>query len=91
MTETTLSCYRVSMKTITLTTEAYERLSAWKVSPKDSFSRVVQRVVPARGTLASVQAAAESLPILSGKEAQTLSDALIGLNSWAIQGDPWTT
>lgn len=79
------------MKTISLTADAYERLCSWKESPRDSFSRVIQRVVPARGTLASVQAAMDSLPVLSPREAKALGEALKDLNSWSAQGDAWTT
>jgi predicted CopG family antitoxin len=39
------------MKTITLDEAAYERLKAWKLGPKDSFSSVVKRVMPVAGTL----------------------------------------
>jgi predicted CopG family antitoxin len=37
------------MKTITLTDQAYERLKSWK-SGRESFSDVVLRTVPKRGT-----------------------------------------
>lgn len=41
------------MKTITLDDVAYERLKAWKRSPRESFSSVVRRVVPEAGSLGS--------------------------------------
>jgi predicted CopG family antitoxin len=42
------------MKTITLDEEAYHRLKSWKNGTTDSFSSVVKRVIPARGTLGSL-------------------------------------
>ena len=50
------------MKTITLTDEAYVRLLAWKENQKDSFSKVVDRLVPRRGTLGAVLAVLHDLP-----------------------------
>lgn len=79
------------MKTITLTEEAYARLSTWKESPKDSFSKVVQRVVPSRGSLGGVMAAWENLPSLSEKQFEAIESGLRELNDWSKQEDPWTT
>lgn len=42
------------MKTITLDEEAYQRLKAWKSDTKDSFSKVVLRLVPPKGSLQGV-------------------------------------
>ena len=39
------------MKTITLDEVAYSRLNAWKRGSKDSFSKVIKRLVPEPGTL----------------------------------------
>lgn len=39
------------MKTITLDDDAYELLKMWKRTPRESFSAVVKKVVPAPGTL----------------------------------------
>ena len=39
------------MKTITLTDVAYQRLKDWKQGSQSSFSSVVLKVVPERGTL----------------------------------------
>jgi len=79
------------MKTITLTEEAYERLNAWKESQKDSFSKVVDRVVSARGSLKSVRAAWEELPPLSAKQMEAMEKGLSELRDWSKQRDPWTT
>ena len=78
------------MKTITLTEEAYARLNTWKESPKDSFSKVVERVVPARGSLSGVMAAWESLPPLSSKQFEAIENGLHELRDWSQQKDPWT-
>ncbi len=53
------------MKTISLSDEAYERLLAWKDSPKDSFSSVVLKTVPKRGTLADLGKEIDKLPPLT--------------------------
>ena len=67
------------MKTISLTDSAYQRLSSWKEGC--TFSEVVERMVPAKGTMASALAAAESMPNLSDKG----FDALEPKNgSWLI-------
>ena len=78
------------MKTITLTENAYERLLTWKDSPKDSFSKVVERVVPPRGSLKGVLAALEALPPLSDKQFAAIEKGLHDLKEWG-KGDPWTT
>jgi len=79
------------MKTITLTDEAYQRLIVWKESPKDSFSKVVERVVPARGNLQNVMSAWETLPPLSAKQFATIESGLHEVNDWSKQKDPWST
>jgi len=79
------------MKTITLTDSAYQRLIAWKETPRDSFSKVVERVVPPRGSLNSIKASWELLPTLSDAEAGTLQAELRAMNDWSVQQDPWTT
>ncbi|MEI8314446.1 MAG: antitoxin VapB family protein [Verrucomicrobiota bacterium] len=78
------------MKTITLTDEAYARLSTWKESPKDSFSKVVERVVPARGSLSSVMVTWENLSALSVKQFEVIESGLREVNDWSKQKDPWT-
>ncbi len=79
------------MKTITLTEEAYERLSVWKELTKDSFSKVIERVVPKRGTLGSVLDAVQKLSPLSSKEEKQLMDVCSSDREWKNQKDPWTT
>ena len=69
------------MKTITLTDEAYERLKAWK-DGKDSFSRVVLRVVPKRGTFGDLNESFKALPQLSEQQARILHET-IALNAEA--------
>ena len=91
MTRQRLLCDNLHMKTITLTEKAYHRLGAWKESPKDSFSKVVERVVPSRGALNSVMTAWESLPPLSKKQFDAIQTGLREFNDWGAQKDPWTT
>ena len=61
--------YTRSMKTITLNEAAYERLKAWKAG-EDSFSKVVLRMVPKRGTFADLEDAFQALPKLSTEHAR---------------------
>lgn len=79
------------MKTITLTDEAYERLLAWKETPKDSFSKVVDRIVPKRGTMGAVLGALHDLPPLSSRELDALETEAMANRGWKDQKDPWTT
>jgi predicted CopG family antitoxin len=62
------------MKTISLTDSAYQRLSSWKEGC--TFSEVVERMVPAKGTMASALAAAESMPNLSDMGFDALEKSL---------------
>jgi predicted CopG family antitoxin len=69
-----ISCVFVhtrKMKTITLTEAAYERLKAWKTG-RDSFSQVVLRVVPKRGTFGDLDEAFKALPVLSGERSRMM-------------------
>jgi predicted CopG family antitoxin len=79
------------MKTISLTDSAYYRLKTWKTSQRESFSQVVERLVPAKGTLGQIEAVAASLPRLTDDEAKTLDACLAEFKDWAAQRDPWTT
>jgi len=79
------------MKTITLTEEAYERLLAWKETPRDSFSKVVDRIVPRRGTLGAAVASLHELPDLPGSTLDNLEKEALANRRWKDQRDPWTT
>jgi predicted CopG family antitoxin len=62
------------MKTISLTESAYQRLRSWKEG--GTFSEVVERMVPAKGTIASALAAAESLPEMPDKAFDALEKSV---------------
>jgi predicted CopG family antitoxin len=62
------------MKTISLTDSAYQRLNSWKQGC--TFSEVIERMVPAKGTIASVLAVVESMPNLGDKEFEALEKSL---------------
>ncbi|MBT3374370.1 MAG: hypothetical protein HN742_17735 [Lentisphaerae bacterium] len=62
------------MKTISLTEEAYQRLLMWKETPRDSFSRVVLRIVPPKYSGAAVLEAAQSLPPLTEEQEMILRE-----------------
>jgi predicted CopG family antitoxin len=63
------------MKTITLSDAAYERLKAWKTG-RDSFSQVVLRVVPKRGTFADLNESFKALPALSQEQSRIISETI---------------
>ena len=73
------------MKTITLTQEAYERLKAWKME-KDSFSQVVLRTVPKRGTFGDLNESFKSLPSLSGEQSRIMQETLASVLSEQDEG-----
>ncbi|HVE51438.1 MAG TPA: antitoxin VapB family protein [Casimicrobiaceae bacterium] len=79
------------MKTITLTDEAYDRLAALKKSPRDSFSKVILRVVPKRGTGAQLLAGAAALPRLTEAQSKVIEDVVARNNDWKNWRDPWTS
>lgn len=79
------------MKTITLTEEAYERIASLKTSPKDSFSKVILRVVPKRGTAAQMLAGIARLPPLTDEQAQRMEELVARSNDWTNWRDPWTS
>ncbi|MCX6970104.1 MAG: hypothetical protein NTV93_08120 [Verrucomicrobia bacterium] len=63
-------CYTSHVKTISLTESAYQRLLSWKTG--GTFSEVVERMVPCKGTLGAVVEAAQSLPELSDADFEDL-------------------
>jgi len=77
------------MKTITLSENAYNRLLAWKMSSKDSFSSVVERVVPKRGTMGEALQKIKKLPELTDGELDKVENAARSNRSWKDQRDPW--
>ena len=79
------------MKTITLTDEAYERIAALKTSPKDSFSKVILRSVPKRGTAAQMLKAVAKLSPLTEKQAKLMQEVVAEHNDWKNWRDPWAT
>lgn len=81
--------HHVSMKTITLNDEAYERLKSWKSGESDSFSKVVLKVVPKKGTAADMEEAFERLKPLSNGEAKEVVAALDWANQWGTGRNVW--
>lgn len=76
------------MKTLTLTDEAYERLKDWKTGSNDSFSAVVLRTVPRRGTLAELVEGFRQLPPLTDQQAEVMAEAVAWANDWGNADDP---
>ena len=79
------------MKTITLTEEAYNRLVAWKESPKESFSKVVEKIVPKKGTLGSILETTRTLSKLTSEQEKLLAEGCSAARNWKDQKDPWTS
>ena len=79
------------MKTISLSDEAYQRLLVWKDAPRDSFSKVVLRVVPPKYSGDAVLEAAQALPPLTGKQERTIRETLAGGGDWGKVREPWNT
>jgi len=84
-------CIYDSMKTITLTDEAYQRLKDWKEVKGDSFSKVVLAVVPRRGTLEQMASEVGQLPDLSSEQARVMEQAAQWGRDPDKVEDPWTS
>ncbi len=70
------SVFCVWMKTIAVSEKAYTRLASWKKGRADTFSAVIERLVPPKGTLAAALEATEALPDLSAREFEALERAV---------------
>ena len=64
------------MKTISLSESAYTRLASWKSGRGDTFSAVIERLIPPKGTLNAALEAAGSLPALPSEEFESLEKAV---------------
>ena len=64
------------MKTIAVSERAYARLAAWKTGKQDTFSSVIERLIPPKGTMSAALEAAEALPDLPAKEFDALEEAV---------------
>lgn len=75
------------MKTIAVSEKAYERLAVWKKSGKDTFSKVIERMVPAKGTYDAVLEAAENLSDLTDEQVDSL-ETVVNEGRKTLD-DPW--
>ena len=64
------------MKTIAVSEKAYSRLASWKTGRADTFSAVIERLIPPKGTLGAALEAAASLPSLPARGFETLEKAV---------------
>jgi len=64
------------MKTIAVSEKAYTRLASWKAGRGDTFSAVIERLIPPKGTLPAALEAAASLPELPAREFKSLEKAV---------------
>ena len=79
------------MKTITLTDEAYTRLKEWKSRDSDSFSRVILRLIPDKGTLSQMLDDVQHLPALNEKQAKLMEESAAWGRDPRRHREPWTT
>lgn len=79
------------MKTISLTSEAYQRLKDWKEPHGDSFSKVVLRLVPERGTLGQMVVEIGQLPRLTKECAIVMEEAAKWGREPEAQEDRWNS
>jgi predicted CopG family antitoxin len=75
------------MKTITLSESAYARLKSWKTGHSDSFSSVVERLVPVQGTMGSVLQALDKLKTGTSAQDQKLEEFVSTRKGGG--SDPW--
>jgi predicted CopG family antitoxin len=79
------------MKTISLTDEADQKLKSWKTEPSESFSKVVLKAVPERGTAAKMEQGFKRLPTLTQKQSEAMGAALAWASDWPSCADLWAT
>lgn len=82
--------FRAVMKTITLSEEAYQRLKSWKTASSESFSKVVLKTVPKRGTAGDMDRAFDALPKLTPRQAAAIDAEAGWADDWRTCPDPWT-
>ncbi|HWY51302.1 MAG TPA: antitoxin VapB family protein [Chthoniobacterales bacterium] len=64
------------MKTIAVSEKAYTRLASWKTGREDTFSAVIERLIPPKGTLGAALEAVQSLPDLPAHDFASLEKAV---------------
>ncbi|MDL5053317.1 antitoxin VapB family protein [Oscillatoria laete-virens NRMC-F 0139] len=75
------------MKTISLTEEAYRRLVTYKEDEKDSFTKVILRLLPEKGSAAEIGEFMAHVSPLTGKEAGVMRKTMAEANQW--QENAW--
>jgi len=82
------SCMHGHMKTITLDKEAYSLLKMWKSSNRDSFSKVIKRVVPVSCTLGTLVACVDAAGTAPLPANEAMEEA-ISLRP-SVKHEPWS-
>jgi len=62
------------MKTISLSEVAYQRLLSWKNG--DTFSEVIEKMIPPKGTMLAALKGAQKLPKISDDDFKALEDVI---------------
>jgi predicted CopG family antitoxin len=79
------------MKTITLSDQAYKRLKDWKSSGQESFSAVVLKVVPEKGTLGQMLEDVGQMKPLTAHQAKVMEAAVTWGRDPGKTRDRWTS
>lgn|GEM_PF-2379955 len=80
-------CYCAYMKTISLSEDAYRRLLAYKGDDKDSFTKVILRVLPEKGSAAEIGESIADISPLTEQEAGVIEKVIAEGNQW--QENAW--
>lgn len=78
------------MKTITITENSYSRLKSWKKEGRDSFSKVIERMIPERGTFGAVLDYLEKNDHMPSDEKNDLMEKSVTERATG-QSDPWNS
>ena len=85
------SCEHECMKTITLTDQAYKRLKDWKGAEGESFSAVVLKVVPEKGTLGQMVEDLGRMKPLNPSQAKVMEGTVKWGRAPEKSKDRWTS
>jgi predicted CopG family antitoxin len=79
------------MKTITLTDQAYKRLKDWKTAENESFTAVILKIVPEKGTLGQMLDDVGHMPPLKAAQAKVMEETVKWSRDPGRSVDHWTS